>query len=125
MVIKLSYIILLFGVGAPAFLASPEITEGFNQSSAIRGQRKEQAQQDRLTNLRTAQAETDSKMALDRVKAGCVPVVSQETKKSTRLTEGLKVQLADGSGVALSDGSIICTRSRDTAEVWEGQAQQV
>ena len=124
MVIKLSWMVLIFGVGFPTVLASPELTENLGQASEIRARRKEQAQADRITGMHTAQAKSDSQMALDRAKAGCVPVVA-ETGLDTRLTEGVRVKASSDSSTALGDGSLVCTKSGDTAEVWEGKVFQV
>ena len=124
MIIKTSWLILLVGVGVPAALSSPEISDNWNNASELREQRKEQAQQDRLANMHAAQAQEDSKIALARVKAGCIAVVHRETGGDTRLAEGVRVKAATDSPIDLDEG-LVCTKSGDTAEVWGGRVAQV
>ena len=125
MIIKTSWLILLIGVGGPAFLSSPELSDSWNDASEIREQRKAQAQKDRMATMYATQAQKDSEIALTRVKAGCVPVVARETGGDTRLAEGVQVKAASDSPIPLGDGSLVCTKSGDTAEVWEGRVAQV
>ena len=125
MVIKTSWILLLIGVGLPAALSSQDISENWNNASEIREQRKIQARQDRQATMHATQARQDSEIALTRVKAGCVPVVAKSTLKQTHLAEGVEVIASRDSTIPLGDGSLICTRLGDTAEIWGGRVSQV
>ncbi len=116
---------MLIGVGLPAALSSQEISENWNNASEIREQRKIQARQDRLATMHATQARQDSKIALDRVRAGCVPVVAKSTFKQTHLAEGVEVIASRDSTIPLGDGSLICTKLGDTAETWGGRVSQV
>ena len=122
--INLSWILL--GVAIfPAVLTAPELSENISMADQARLENKA-AEQARRESLNLAeQSRADSEVALARVKSGCVPVVSELTDGTTRLTENLPVKVRDGAGIAFDDGTIICTSLGDTAEVWGGRSYQV
>ena len=125
MVIKTSWLVLIFGVGIPAVLGSPELSADWISASEIRAHQKERSMQDRLANLHAEQAQNDSGIALARVKSGCVPIIASKTKQDTRLAEGVDATVAGPNSVVLGDGSLVCSKSGDTGEVWDGKITQV
>lgn len=114
----------MIGVALPAALSSPDISENWNDAAELRNHRKQKSKEDRLAEMRATQAQRDSEIALSRVKAGCVPVVDRASLGDTRLAEGVEVFISSGNQ-RLGDGSFACTKSGDTAEIFDGKATQV
>ncbi|MEO1390242.1 MAG: hypothetical protein AAFV85_23155 [Cyanobacteria bacterium J06634_6] len=124
MEINLSWIVLVAGL-APVVLTAPELSETINHSNVVRQENKA-IERARNESMRLAnQSKADSQVALERVKSGCIPVVTKTDLKATRLAEGVSVATQDGNDTTFNDGSIICTELRDTAEVWGGKVFQV
>ena len=122
--INLSWILLGVAI-APAVLTAPELSENISMADQARLENKA-AEQARKASLQLAeQSRADSAVALERVKSGCVPVVSELTDGATRLTEDVPVKVRDGAGITFDDGTIVCTALGDTAEVWNGHSYQV
>ncbi|NJM58892.1 MAG: hypothetical protein HC857_17855 [Synechococcales cyanobacterium RU_4_20] len=86
------------------------------------------AETDRLTNAerdRTREQRRLSRIALDRYKAGCVPVVHAPSGSAkTGFLPGDSVRDAAGANRQLRDGTAICNQAGDTAISINGTAQQ-
>lgn len=96
-------------------------------------QQATRAQQDAVNteiqaaNRRAVNKLRDSDLALQRVTAGCVPVVDADSKSSAPMVEGEPVTASDDpSGTrTLTDGTLICNAQGHTAEVLGGAIANV
>lgn len=124
MQINSSWIALAFII-VPAAFTTPELTETFAHADAVRQENKA-AELDRQGDIREAEnAKADSEVALTRVGAGCIPVVTAGTLEDTRLAENVPVQVRDGTNRSFDDGTFVCTKLGDTGEVYGGRVFQV
>jgi hypothetical protein len=99
-------------------------------SNEVRTERTEARRAERDLSREARRREKLSSVALDRVKAGCIPVgyLTPEIPVApyglykgiteTALTEGLRAE--DGFGVPLSDNTFVCNSRGDTAVVMGG-----
>lgn len=101
----------------------------FRESAAIGYETRREARtqaSERNAAIRHADtAKADSAIALSRVQSTCIPVFYRVDGEPAYLTENSEVKAGDGMDKDLGDGSIICTATGDTAEVWGGKAYQV
>jgi hypothetical protein len=110
--IKLSHLFWAATIGL-VLINSPGLTQKYEASQAIRARRQEAGikRQDDIADAKLLKAR--SAVALERVKAGCIPISNGETNKP--LADGASVGAPDGS--SLSAESIVCNSRGDTASV--------
>lgn len=122
MELKTSHI--LIGVLFLVFLGNGDRIAGSLGQASTHQQTKSEFSSDRREARQTArEAGKRSKIALDRVKAGCVPIVDIETQQPYYFNEGTRVQ--DPVTGRVLDQGIVCNSLGVTAEVVDGQITDV
>lgn len=120
--IKTSYILMAL-IAAPIAFSRNDIQAQGEQRAPIAEYRQEQRDDRAESNAKAREALKDSSIALTRVQGLCTPVKDKATSMDRELAEGGPAEAENG--VALAEGSKICTAGGSTAEVRNGVSVDV
>lgn len=125
--------IRVWGVGALALIALTNgggARDGLAEAGAVKQERTLARQQERALAREARYTQSSSKVAVERVRAGCVPVLGSHPvitpegsyREEVVLVEGMNAD--NGHGTPL-DNTIVCTGRGDTAVVRGGVVTDV
>lgn len=116
---------MVAGVALVALTNGKGAVEGVAEGQAVGAERNAARQERQALERKAREAEKISSVAMDRVRAGCVPVVANNPlitpegvfEQEVRLVDGMKAD--NGHGTPLVN-TYVCTASGDTAETDAG-----
>jgi hypothetical protein len=116
--IKASYI-LMAAVVAPLVMSRPAMNQQSATMAPVVDFKKQEQIERRASAAQASEARKDSRVALDRVRLLCTPVLPVGTEVASVLAEGGKA-IDEASGQDLVEGSLVCTARGSTAMVGQG-----
>ncbi len=116
--IKASYI-LMAAVVAPLVMSKPQLDQQSAAMAPVIDYKKREQAERRTDAAQASEAKKDSRIALERVKGLCTPVLPLGTEVASVLAEGGKA-IDEASGMDLVEGSVVCTARGSTAMVGQG-----